>query len=249
MARKIWILTMFPDFFKPLSEVGVVGQVFQGMRGEKFDLETLYIPDFCEKGFKGVDSAPYGGGPGVVMRADVLKKALVEGVIEKGNYNLKNIKNELAVVFTAPRGVVWNNSVCKNFASKYLNSSSKKDLVFICGRYEGIDERFIEKYVDEVYCIGDYVLSGGEIAVMAIIDSAFRFSEGVLGNGESALEDSFESNLLEHPQYTRPAIFEDATVPETLTSGNHKKINEWKNKKQVEMTLKWRPDLIEKDRK
>lgn len=240
---------MFPDFFRPLSEVGVVGQVFQGMRGEKFDLNTLYIPDFCDKGFKGVDSAPYGGGPGMVMRADVLKKALVEGVIEKGNYSLDNIKNELAVIFTAPRGTVWNSSTCKKFATEYLSSQSSKDLVFICGRYEGIDERFIEQYIDEVYCIGDYVLSGGEIAVMAIIDSAFRFSEGVLGNDESAMEDSFESNLLEHPQYTRPAEFEGLTVPKTLTSGNHKKINEWKNNKQVEMTKKWRPDLIEKDRK
>ncbi len=249
MAKKIWIISMFPDFFKPLAEVGVVGQVFQGMRGEKFEMNTLYLPDFSEKGFKGVDSAPYGGGPGVVMRADILKRALEEGVIKSGNYNPENIKNELAVIFTAPRGEVWNNSTCKKFAKNYFNSDSTKDLVFICGRYEGIDERFIEKYVDEVYCIGDYVLSGGEIAVMAIIDSAMRFSEGVLGNGESAIEDSFEVNLLEHPQYTRPAEFEGMKVPEILICGDHKKIDIWKKEKQVEMTKKWRLDLLEKDRK
>lgn len=248
MVKRIWILTMFPDFFRPLAEVGVVGQVFQGMRGEKVDLKTIYIPDFCDKGFKGVDSAPYGGGPGMVMRADVLKKALVEGVVSEGGYSLDNIKNELSIIFTAPRGKVWTNETAKSFANEYLVSSSSKDLVFICGRYEGIDERFIEKYVDEVFCVGDFVLSGGEIAVMAIIDSAFRFSEGVLGNNESALEDSFEGDLLEHPQYTRPAVFEEVAVPKVLTSGDHKKVKEWKIKSQVEMTKKWRPDLIEKDR-
>ena len=247
MTKKIWIISMFPDFFKPLSEVGVVGQVFQGMRGEKFEMHTLYLPDFSEKGFKGVDSSPYGGGPGVVMRADVLKNALLEGIVAKGNYNLDNLKNELAIIFTAPRGEIWDNSSCKKFAKDYLSADSTKDLVFICGRYEGVDERFIEKYVDEVYCIGDYVLSGGEIAVMAIIDSAFRFSEGVLGNGESATDDSFESNLLEHPQYTRPQDFEGLKVPSVLTSGDHKRIDIWKKEKQVEMTKKWRPDLIEKD--
>ncbi|WP_417335213.1 tRNA (guanosine(37)-N1)-methyltransferase TrmD [Halobacteriovorax marinus] len=249
MAKKIWIITMFPNFFTPLKEVGVVGQVFQGLRGDKIDLETVYIPDYSERGFKGVDSAPYGGGPGMVMRADILKNALVEGVIKKGNYSEENFKEELSIVFTAPRGKVWSNEACKSFAKNYFASDSAKDLVFICGRYEGIDERFIEKYIDEVYCIGDYVLSGGEIAVMAIIDSAMRFSEGALGNSESALKDSFEQDLLEHPQYTRPAVFDGMEVPAVLSSGDHKKIEKWKHDKKVEMTKLWRPNLIKKENK
>ncbi|OUR94883.1 tRNA (guanosine(37)-N1)-methyltransferase TrmD [Halobacteriovorax marinus] len=248
MTRRIWVITMFPDFFKPLKEVGVVGQVFQGMRGEKFELNTVFLSDYSKKGFKGVDESPYGGGPGMVMRADVLKNALVEGVIKPGNYDEDNFKEEFSVIFTAPRGVVWNSSSCKKFANTYLQKDSKKDLVFICGRYEGVDERFLSRYVDEVYCIGDFVLSGGEIAVMAIIDSSFRFSEGVLGNDQSALCDSFEYNLLEHPQYTRPSEFEGMKVPPVLISGNHKKIEIWKEEMQVEMTTKWRADLLDKEK-
>jgi len=248
MTKKIWIISMFPDFFKPLKEVGVVGQVFQGLRGEKFELNTVFLPDFSKKGFKGVDESPYGGGPGMVMRADVLKNALFEGVIQAGKYNEENYKDELSVIFTAPRGIVWNSSTCKKFANNYLQKDSKKDLVFICGRYEGVDERFLERYVDEVYCIGDYVLSGGEIAVMTIIDSSFRFSAGVLGNDQSAECDSFEKNLLEHPQYTRPNDFEGMKVPQVLVSGDHKKIKEWKEEMQVTMTSKWRSDLIDKEK-
>jgi tRNA (guanine37-N1)-methyltransferase len=237
---------MFPNFFDQFKEVGVVGQMFQGLRGEAIELHTLNISDYSPKGFKGVDSAPYGGGPGMVMRADVLKNALLDGVVKAGHYG-EGFKNKLKVIFTAPRGKVWNNNVCKDFASKYFSESSDKDLVFICGRYEGIDERFLETYVDEHYCIGDFVLSGGEIAVMTILDSALRFSKGVLNNDDSAMMDSFENNLLEHPQYTRPSEFENVKVPDVLTSGDHKKIEEWKNNMQVEMTKKWRPDLIDKE--
>ena len=247
MTKRIWILTMFPNFFDQFKEVGVVGQMFQGLRGQKIELNTLNISDYSKRGFKGVDSAPYGGGPGMVMKADVLKSALIDGVVKVGNYS-ENFKDELSVVFTAPRGRVWNNEVCKEFANNYFDGSSKKDLVFICGRYEGVDERFLQEYVDEHYCIGDFVLSGGEIAVMTILDSALRFAKGVLGNDESAIEDSFENNLLEHPQYTRPSEFEGIKVPEVLTSGDHKKILKWKKDMQLEMTEKWRADLLEKEK-
>ncbi|WP_127716453.1 tRNA (guanosine(37)-N1)-methyltransferase TrmD [Halobacteriovorax sp. HLS] len=247
MSKRIWILTMFPNFFDQFREVGVVGQMFQGLRGDKIELCTLNISDFSPKGFKGVDSSPYGGGPGMVMRADVLKSAIIDGVVKQGGYS-EDFKDELKVIFTAPRGITWNNKVCREFSNRYFSSNSNTDLVFICGRYEGIDERFLEKYVDEVYCIGDFVLSGGEIAVMSILDSALRFSEGVLGNNESAKYDSFEQNLLEHPQYTRPSSFEGLDVPAVLMSGDHQKIQEWKNKKQVAMTQKWRPELIDKEK-
>jgi tRNA (guanine37-N1)-methyltransferase len=238
---------MFPNFFDQFKEVGVVGQMFQGQRGQSIELHTLNISDFSKKGFKGVDSAPYGGGPGMVMKADVLKSALLDGVVKTGNYS-EHLKDELSVIFTAPRGKVWNNSTCKEFSKKHFAENSTKDLVFICGRYEGIDERFLENYVDEHYCIGDYVLSGGEIAVMAILDSALRFSKGVLGNDDSAQMDSFENDLLEHPQYTRPAEFEGKKVPEVLTSGDHKKIDKWKKDMQLEMTKKWRADLLKKEK-
>ena len=246
MAKRIWILTMFPHFFDQFKEVGVVGQKFQGLRGDAIELQTLNISDFSPKGFKGVDSSPYGGGPGMVMRADVLKSALIDGVVKEGNYG-NDYKEKLKVIFTAPRGKIWNNKVCKEFSQKYFSEHSDKDLVFICGRYEGIDERFLDMYVDEHYCIGDFVLSGGEIAVMTILDSSLRFSKGVLSNDDSAKMDSFENNLLEHPQYTRPSLFEEVEVPNVLISGDHKKINNWKNQMQVEMTEKWRPDLIDKE--
>ena len=162
----------------------------------------------------------------MVMRADVLKEALMKGIVEEGNYG-EDFKNKLHVVFPGPRGKTWDNSYCKDFAKRFSTEGSK-DLVFICGRYEGIDERFLNLYVDEQISLGDFILTGGEIPTMAIIDSALRFFSGVLGNKESSEQESFQSNSLEHPQYTRPEIVEGMKVPEVLLSGHHKNIAEWK---------------------
>ena len=227
--KKIWIITLFPDFFNPLLEIGVAGAALRGERGQEFSLKTVSLRDYSPKDFKGVDAAPYGGGAGMVMRGDVLKNALIAGIVEPGNYG-PDFKDKLHIVFPNPRGKVWNNEVCKDFSSKCWNQELTKDVVFICGRYEGIDQRFIDLYIDEEISLGDYVLTGGEIATMAIIDSSLRFSDGVLGNRNSHQDESFQNNLLEHPQYTRPREFDGVIVPEVLLSGDHKKIKEYQEK-------------------
>lgn len=243
MIRRIFILTLFPEYFRPLLDCGIAGQALRGERASeefKFEVHLLNVRDFSTTKYRSVDDSPYGGGPGMVMRADILRDALMEGIVRAHGYASKD---ELHVVYTSPRGVVWNNKVAREFGSTVL-SATGKDVVFICGRYEGIDERFLEKYVDAYYSIGDYVLTGGEIAVMAMLDSAVRFVPGILGNKLSSLHDSFEDGLIEHPQYTKPAEFEGMTVPEVLMGGHHKKIEEWQKAEKIRMTKKYRSDLI-----
>jgi tRNA (guanine37-N1)-methyltransferase len=239
--KKIWILTLFPEYFLPLKNCGVIGSALSGERGEvKLELQLVNIRDFSPFTYKNVDDSPYAGGPGMVMRADVLKNALFEGVIKAGGY--QSIE-DLAVIMPMPRGKKWSTGEAKKFAKEHF--FNHKDLVFIAGRYEGVDERFIERYVTEMYSIGDFILSGGEIAVMALIDSALRFVPGVLGNKESLKEESFEDSLLENPLYTKPLEFEGLLVPEILVSGHHEKIQQYKVEEKIRMTKKYRPDLWE----
>jgi tRNA (guanine37-N1)-methyltransferase len=147
------------------------------------------------------------------------------------------------VIYTSPRGKVWNNKVAREFGTNVLGASDK-DVVFIAGRYEGIDERFLQKYVNDYYSIGDYVLTGGELAIMTMLDSAVRFVPRILGNKLSSEYDSFEDGLIEFPQYTKPREFEGMEVPAILLEGHHKKIVEWQHEEKLDMTKKWRPDLI-----
>jgi tRNA (guanine37-N1)-methyltransferase len=178
----------------------------------------------------------------MVMRADVLARALNEGAVKAGGYDTLE---QLEVIYTSPRGETWNHDLCQEFAQTYFHDDSR-DLVFICGRYEGIDERFIERYVTRILSLGDYVLTGGELAVMAMIDSFVRFIPGVLGNRQSALEESFQSGLLEHPQYTRPRVFEGLEVPQVLLSGHHEKIQAYQTAEQLRLTKLHRPELLPK---
>jgi tRNA (guanine37-N1)-methyltransferase len=240
ILRKIWILTLFPEYFKPLLECGISGSAFRGERSEnlKFEVQFVNIRDFSTTKYKSVDDSPFGGGPGMVMRADILRDALVKGVVEKGGY--QNL-SDLTVIYTSPRGKVWNNKVAREFGTKTM---TEKDIVFICGRYEGIDERFLQKYVNEFYSLGDFVLTGGELAVMTMMDSAVRFVPGILGNKLSSEYDSFEDGLIEYPQYTKPQEFEGMGVPEVLLSGHHKNIEKWQLEQKKEMTKKLRPDLL-----
>ncbi|MGE3608184.1 MAG: tRNA (guanosine(37)-N1)-methyltransferase TrmD [Bacteriovoracaceae bacterium] len=240
--KRIWILTLFPEFFKPFLECGIAGAAFRGERSDgdfKFEVHFVNIRDYSNTKYKSVDDTPYGGGPGMVMRADILRDALIKGVVEAGSYSSVE---DLHVVYTSPRGRVWNNKVAREFGKEKLGEG--KDLVFICGRYEGIDERFLEKYVDEFFSIGDFVLTGGELAVMTILDSAVRFVPGILGNKLSSEADSFEDGLIEYPQYTKPREFESMEVPSILLEGHHKKIEEWQKEQKIQMTKKWRPDLL-----
>lgn len=241
IVRKIWILTLFPEYFKPLLDCGISGSAFRGERSDtiKFEVNFVNIRDYSQTKYKSVDDSPFGGGPGMVMRADILRDALVKGVVEP-HYTARE---DLHVIYTSPRGKVWNNKVAREFGKEVL-AHPHKDLVFICGRYEGIDERFLEKYVDDYYSIGDFVLTGGELAVMTMLDSSVRFVPGILGNKLSSEYDSFEDGLIEYPQYTKPQEFEGMQVPEILLSGHHKKIGEWQLEQKKNMTRKYRPDLI-----
>ncbi|MFA6239249.1 MAG: tRNA (guanosine(37)-N1)-methyltransferase TrmD [Bacteriovorax sp.] len=240
--KKIWIITLFPNYFDPLINFGITGSALRGERGAGIEIRTVQLRNYTPKDYKGVDDAPYGGGAGMVMRADVLKEALMSGVVKDGNYG-EDFRSKLHIVFPGPRGQTWNNSYCKEFASRFSQESSK-DLVFICGRYEGIDERFLELYVDEQISIGDYILTGGEIPTMTIIDSSLRFFSGVLGNKNSSSQESFQENNLEHPQYTRPKNFEGVEVPEILLSGHHLNIEKYQKEESLRLTKLHRPDLL-----
>jgi tRNA (guanine37-N1)-methyltransferase len=177
----------------------------------------------------------------MVMRADILRDALIKGVQEAGGYTSLE---QLEVIYTSPRGTVWSNKVAREFGTQVLGAGSEKDIVFIAGRYEGIDERFLLKFVTRYYSIGDFVLTGGELAIMTMLDSAVRFVPGILGNKLSSEYDSFEDGLIEFPQYTKPREFEGMDVPAILLEGHHKKIEEWQQLEKIEMTKKYRPDLL-----
>ncbi|GAB4019497.1 MAG: tRNA (guanosine(37)-N1)-methyltransferase TrmD [Bdellovibrio sp.] len=248
MTKKIWVITMFPEIYTPFVETGVVGQALRGERGMGFELKAISLRNFSVKDYKGVDDSPFGGGVGMVMRADVLKNALIEGIVKPGNYG-EDFKNKLHIVYTTARGNQWNDQYARDFAQRNWSDEANKDLVFICGRYEGIDERFIELYVDERICIGDYILSSGDLATLCIIDSALRFSPGVLGNKLSAQDESFAGGMLEHPHYTKPRVFEGLEVPEVLLSGNHQKIEKYRLSERERMTKLWRPDLLKSEKK
>ena len=244
MNKKIGILTFFQEYFKPLLECGISGQAFRGERSEsvKFEINFVNVRDYSTTKYRSVDDSPFGGGPGMVMRADILRDALIKGVVDAGAYNGLD---KLHVIYTSPRGRVWNNKVAREFGTEVL-SHPEKDIVFMCGGYEGVDERFLLKYVNEFYSVGDFVLTGGELAVMTMLDSAVRFVPGILGNKLSSEYDSFEDGMIEYPQYTKPREFEGMEVPEILLEGHHKKIIEWQQEKKKEMTEKWRPDLSKK---
>lgn len=238
---------MFENYFDSFLESGIIASAFRNERSEdlQFEFNVVHLPKFSPKGFKGVDDAPYGGGVGMIMRADVLKEAIMEGIV-KDNYDTDHFKDQLHIVCPAPRGKVWNQEHAIDFAKRNFSLDSNKDLVFICGRYEGIDERFLENYVDEYISLGDYILTGGELAVMTILDSSLRFAPGILGNKLSAFDESFFDNKLEHALYTRPQVFEGKEVPEALVLGHHKNIEKFKTESSLAITKKFRPDLLEK---
>jgi tRNA (guanine37-N1)-methyltransferase len=227
---KIDVMTLFPSFFEPFKELGVVGQAIQK---ELVSFQCHDIRAFSENRFGHIDRPPYGGGSGMVMMAPPLE-ACLKNIFE--NIKQKDGSEKPRVVFPSPRGRAFKQEEAKRLASY-------DHLVFVCGRYEGVDERFIESYVDEEISLGDFVLSGAEPAVMAISDACIRLLPGVLGNEESTLEESFEKGLLEYPQYTRPPEWKGLKVPEVLLSGDHRKIKNWREEKSKEITQTRRPDL------
>lgn len=217
---KFDVLTLFPEMFSPLK------QSILGKAEEKglIDINLINIRDFSKDKHKKVDDTPYGGGAGMVIRPDVVYDA----------YN--SVKEDNAkIIYLSPQGKTLNQQ-------KVEELSKQKHLILICGHYEGIDQRVLDELEVEEISIGDYVLTGGELPAMVLIDSVSRYIEGVLTK-ESIEEESFSNNLLEYPQYTRPEEFMGRKVPEVLLSGHHENIRKWRYEKQLEITKQKRPDL------
>lgn len=218
---KFDVLTLFPEMFDNLKQ-SIIGRA---QEKELIEINTTNIRDFSENKHKKVDDTPYGGGAGMVMMPDVVYRAY------------QSVKSENAkVIYMSPQG--------KKLDQKKVEDLSKEShLIILCGHYEGIDQRVIDKIVDEEISIGDYVLTGGEIPAMVLIDSVSRYVKGVLKE-DSIKEESFSNGLLEYPQYTRPEVFEGEKVPEVLLSGNHQNIDKWRKEKSLEITKLKRPDLL-----
>ena len=217
-------LTLFPEMFDALNQ-SIIGKAKEK---NLIKINLINIRDFSKDKHKKVDDTPYGGGAGMVMKADVVYDAY------------KSIKDENAkVIYMSPQGKTLNQAKVEELAKQ-------EHLIILCGHYEGLDQRVIDKIVDEEISIGDYVLTGGEIPAMVLIDAVSRYKEGVLSK-ESIEEESFSNGLLEYPQYTRPEVFEDIKVPEVLLSGNHQNIDKWRKEKSIEITRIKRPDLLKND--
>lgn len=223
----IAIVSLFPEMVSTIGEYGVVG------RAQDRSLITLDIEnprDHTTDAHRTVDDRPYGGGPGMVMKFEPIADAMtaVEARMPAG----------CPRVYLSPQGQVFDQAMAKRLAAL-------PGMVFLAGRYEGIDERLIETHIDEEISLGDFVLSGGEIAAMAVIDAVVRLLPGVLGDDESAVQDSFMDGLLDHPHYTRPEVIEGKRVPDVLLSGDHAEIARWRNKQALGRSYLRRPDLLD----
>lgn len=237
---KISIITLFPEVFNPILNSSILKRA--RAKG-KVTFELINLRNFGEGRHQIVDDRPYGGGAGMVLKADVLAKALASIEKNKKRYTIHD-KQSLRSYDLKPHTILMSASGTPYKQQKAQQFSKLNHLVIICGHYEGVDQRFIENYVDEEISIGDYVLTGGEIPAMVIADSVVRLIPGVLEKPEATINESFTDNLLEGPQYTRPEEFEGIRVPDILLSGNHKKIEEWRKQKSLQKTNQTRPDLL-----
>lgn len=216
------VLTLFPEMFETINH----SILEKAQEKDLIKINITNIRDFSENKHRKVDDTPYGGGAGMVMMPDVVYKAY------KSVYT-----PQAKVIYMSPQGNTLNQS-------KVEELSKNEHLIILCGHYEGIDQRVLDKIVDEEVSIGDYVLTGGELPAMVLIDSVSRYVEGVL-KGDSIKEESFSQGLLEYPQYTRPEVFENEKVPEILLSGHHENIEKWRKEKALQITYQKRPDLLE----
>lgn len=220
------VLTLFPEMINDGVNTSITGRaILKGL----ISVNAVNIRDFAGNKYGQVDDYPYGGGAGMVMQPGPVYRSY-ESIKEKIGYKPR-------VIYLTPQGKVFNQSMAEEFAEE-------KDLVFLCGHYEGIDERVLEMIVTDNVSIGDYVLTGGELPSMVMIDAISRLVPGVLNNDVSAEFESFNDNLLEYPQYTRPAEFMGKEVPPILLSGNHPKVDEWRRQQSILRTMERRPDLI-----
>lgn len=219
------VLTIFPEMFPAFLSCSLAGKA--ALDG-KWSLNTVNIRDFATDNYHSVDDTPYGGGAGMIMKPEVLASALD---------SVKTTSETM--IYLSPKGTPLTQDKVKELAKK-------QEITLLCGRFEGIDERIITAYNLEEISIGDFVLSGGEPAALTLLDAVIRLLDGVLGSAESVVEESFENNLLEYPQYTKPRVWNGMEVPEILLSGNHKAIADWRKQQAQETTCKKRPDIWEK---
>jgi len=224
---KIGIVTIFPNIFKPILNESIIKRAQE--KG-KVKFEIFDLRDYTDDPHRKVDDRPFGGGPGMVIRPEPVFNVMEE--IKKKSLKVKTI-------LLTPQGVKFNQRIARRL-------SREKHIVLICGRYEGVDERIREALIDEEISIGDYILTGGEVPALVLIEAIIRLIPGVLGDEESATLDSFENGLLEYPQYTRPANYKGMKVPDVLLSGNHKLIQQWRRKQALKRTKERRPDLMDK---
>ena len=220
------VLTLFPEMIMDGLNTSIIGRA---MNKSLISLEAINIRDFATNKHMKVDDYPYGGGAGMVMQAEPVYLAY-KSIEER-------INKKPRVIYLTPQGKVFNQSMAEDFAKE-------EDLVFLCGHYEGIDERVLDMIVTDNVSIGDYVLTGGELPAMVMIDSISRLVKGVLNNEDSAEYESFNNNLLEHPQYTRPEVFEGRHVPPVLLTGHHKNIEKWRREESLKRTYERRPELL-----
>jgi tRNA (guanine37-N1)-methyltransferase len=227
----ITILTIFPEMFPGSLEFSLSGKAL----GKLWDLKTINIRDYATNKHHTVDDSPYGGGAGMVMKPDVVHMALQSAI---SNYDVKP-----EILFMTPRGVVFSNKVVRNI----MTPTIPRGIVILCGRYEGVDQRVIDywktNYGMMEISIGDYVLFGGELPAMVVIDSCLRLVPGIMNNAASTENESFSVDLLEHPQYTKPAVWNGDNVPSVLLSGNHREIALWQKEQAKRITQEVRPDL------
>ena len=222
------VLTLFPDMIVNGLNYSIIGRAIEN---QILQINAINIRDYADNKHMKVDDYPYGGGAGLVMQARPVCAAYEDLVSKLGK--------KPRVVYMTPVGYTFTQKMAQEFAKE-------EELVILCGHYEGIDERAIEKIVTDYVSIGDYVLTGGELPAMIMIDVIARLLPKVLHNGESAQTESFENDLLEYPQYTRPEVFEGMAVPEVLLSGHHANVDAWRLKQSIERTKKYRPDLYNK---
>lgn len=218
------VLTLFPEMFAPVEQ-SIIGRA---EKNNLIELNLINFREFSKDRKKHVDDSPYGGGAGMVIKPDVIYDAY-RSIVDKLDYKPK-------LIYLTPQGKVFNQKIARELANE-------KHLILLCGHYEGIDQRVLDKVVDEEISIGDYVLTGGELPAMVLIDAISRNIDGVLDD-ESLVDESFNNDLLEYPQYTRPEIFMGERVPEVLLSGHHANIEKWRREKSLEITKKKRLDLI-----
>ncbi len=221
------VLTLFPELFPGPLGASITGRA---LKEKKWALNTIQIRDFTLDKHNTVDDTPYGGGAGMVMKADVIGNAY------------QSIKTPGRAIYLSPRGRVLDQTLVKELAQE-------DNLTLLCGRYEGVDQRVLDGCGFEEISIGDYVLTGGEMAAYVLLDAVIRLRPDVLGNDETTSEESFENNLLEYPHYTRPAVWTDPqgethAVPDVLASGNHQKIKQWREEQSLKLTKERRPDLL-----